>query len=109
MTQASNNTSLQLEAEGVLVKRAKVFLESDLDASSMRQKKNKKQKNLEIPCHKVKYDWKTFSLEKYLSTLWSLNKFNLVKPPVKNIVFMNNINSNVYDRQNYWFQLFTPL
>lgn len=44
MTQASNNTSLQLEAEGVLVKRAKVFLESDLDASSMRQKKTKNKK-----------------------------------------------------------------
>lgn len=47
MTQASGSTSLQLEAEGVLVNRAKNFLESNLDALSIRDRQ------VEIPRHKV--------------------------------------------------------
>lgn len=47
MTQASDSISLQLEAEGVLVNRAKNFLESNLDALSIRDRQ------VEIPCHKV--------------------------------------------------------
>lgn len=47
MTQASDNASLQLEDEGVLVNRAKNFLESNLDALSIRDRQ------VEILRHKV--------------------------------------------------------